>query len=60
MAIGYEYVAVVRKWKTLTTTKEVERFFGFDNYHRASIKDYAKIAGPLHRLTGKRPHIKGP
>lgn len=53
MAIGDEYVEVVK------TTKEVEKFLGFANYHRAFIKNYAKIAGPLNRLKGKQPFTWG-
>lgn len=41
------------------TTKEVEKFLGFANYHRAFIKNYAKMAGPLNRLTGKQPFTLG-
>lgn len=41
------------------TTKEVEKFLGFANYHRAFIKKYAKIAGSLNRLTGKQPFTWG-
>lgn len=55
MAIGDEYVEVVKKWQIPKTTKEVEKFLGFANYHRAFIKNYAKIAGPLNRLSGKQP-----
>lgn len=52
IAFGDEYVEVVKQWKTPKTTKEVEKFLEFTNYHRSFIKDKAKIAGPLNQLTG--------
>jgi hypothetical protein len=35
------------------STKHVERFLGFANYHRSFIKDFAKISGPLYEIAGK-------
>ena len=60
MAIGDEYVKTVKDWPTPRTTKEVERFLGFANYHRTFIKGYAQIDTPLHHLTGKKPYVWGP
>ena len=54
MAIGDEYVETVRKWEIPKTTKEVERFLGFTNYHKTFIKDYAKKSSPLTRFTGRK------
>lgn len=59
MAIGDECVEAVKNWKTPTTTKEIEKFLGFANYHRTFIKDYAKMATSLNRLTGKKPYVWG-
>lgn len=59
MAIGDEYVEVVKKWQIPKTMKEVEKFLGFAYYHGAFMKNYAKIAGPLNRLTGKQPFTWG-
>lgn len=42
MSIGDEYVEVVKKWQTQKTTKEVEQFLGFANYHRTFIKNMPK------------------
>ena len=55
MAIGEEYLEAKKKWKTPTNTKEVEKFFGFVNYHRNFIKGYSAITKPLITLTGKKP-----
>jgi len=60
MAIGDEYVETVRKWEFPKTTKEVERFLGFTNYHITFIKDYAKKSAPLTRITGRKPYSWGP
>ena len=46
-------VQAVREWSAPKTTKEVERFLGFVNYHRIFIKDLACMAAPLYKLTGK-------
>lgn len=59
LAKGDEYVEAVKNWKTPTTTKEIEKFLGFANYHRTFIKDYAKMATPLNRLTGMKPYVWG-
>jgi hypothetical protein len=39
--------------------KEVERFLGFTNYHRAFIEEYTLMALPLQALTGKRAYQWG-
>ena len=33
----------------------VQEFLGFINFYRHFIKDFSKIARPLHELTGKQP-----
>ncbi len=45
-------IQVVRDWPTPTTAKEVESFMGLANYHRAFVKDFSKLAGPLYAVTG--------
>ena len=59
MEIGPGYVKDVKNWPKPRNSKEVERFLGFANYHRAFIKDYTNIALPLQALTGKRPYFWG-
>jgi len=43
----------VTKWPAPKTVKQVRAFLGFTGYYRCFIKDYAKIAQPLHDLTKK-------
>ena len=50
-----EHIRAVRQWPTPRKTRQVEQFLGLANYHRAFIKDYAAIAVPLYRITGKQP-----
>ena len=53
MHIGPGYVKEIEDWSRPRNTKEVERFLGFTNYHRAFIKEYTQLAIPLQALTGK-------
>uniref|UniRef100_A0A8H7MY12 Reverse transcriptase domain-containing protein n=1 Tax=Bionectria ochroleuca TaxID=29856 RepID=A0A8H7MY12_BIOOC len=46
-------IAAVKDWETPKTVKEVQAFLGFANYYRRFIKDYGKIAAPLHDITKK-------
>lgn len=46
-------VAAVKDWEEPKTVKEVQAFLGFANYYRRFIKDYGKIAAPLHDITKK-------
>lgn len=45
-----EKVAVVQEWSSPTTAKQVHSFLGFIGYYRRFIKDFSKIAKPLHEL----------
>ena len=45
-------VAGVTEWPIPTCKKELQAFLGFANFYRRFIKDFAKIATPLNRLTG--------
>ena len=49
-----EKVSTVSDWPVRKTVKQVRSFVGFCNYHRRFIKDFAKIAQPLHELTKKQ------
>ena len=35
------------------TVKDVQKFLGLANYYRQFVKDFAKIAKPLHKLVRK-------
>ena len=41
----------VASWPTPICRREVQQFLGLANYYRRFVKDFAKIAKPLHRLT---------
>ena len=56
MHIGPGYVKDIEDWPRPKNKKEVERFLGFPNYHRAFIKEYTQMALPLQALTGKRTY----
>ena len=53
LQIGQQHLQPVSGWVVPTSTKEVEQFLGFVNYHRSFVKDYAKISAPLYEVTGK-------
>lgn len=50
-------IKAVLDWPIPKSTKEVEQFLGLANYHRNFIKNFARIAVPLYRVTGKNPFI---
>jgi hypothetical protein len=58
--MGDTYISAVREWAVPSNVKEVERFLGFANYHRAFIARYAELANPLYSVTGKNPFHWGP
>jgi hypothetical protein len=41
------------------TSKQVEQYLGFTNYHRAFIKNYVNIAHLLYSITGKMAIVCG-
>jgi transposase InsO family protein len=45
----------VSSWPTPQNKKEVQKFLGFTNFYRRFVKDFSKIAKPLHELTGSNP-----
>jgi len=51
--IQKEKVEEVLNWPTLKNVKEVQKFLGLANYYRQFIKDFAKLAVPLHVLVRK-------
>jgi len=48
-----EKVEEVLNWPVPRNVKEVQKFLGFANYYRRFIKDFARIAAPLHMLVRK-------
>ena len=55
-----EKVKAILDWPVPTNVKEVQSFIGLCNYYRLFIKDFAKIANPIHKLTRKNvPFIWG-
>ena len=46
----------VSEWKPPTTVKELRSFLGFCSYYRRFVKDFARIAGPLHQLVNNCLH----
>lgn len=43
----------ITKWPEPQKVKEVQSFLGFVNFYRRFIRDFARIAQPLHKLTRK-------
>ena len=48
-----EKVGGVLKWPTPKCVRDVRKFLGLANYYRRFIKDFAKVALPMNRLTRK-------
>jgi len=48
-----DQVIAVKKYPTPTNVKEVQQFLGLTSYYCCFIKQFAKIAHPLHALTCK-------
>jgi len=51
--IEKEKVQKVIKWPVPKSVKDVQKFLGLANYYRQFVKDFAKIARPLHKMTRK-------
>ncbi len=55
-----EKVKAILEWPIPTNVKEVQSFIGLCNYYRLFIKDFAKIANAIHKLTRKNvPFVWG-
>jgi len=53
-----EKVEEVLNWPVPRNVKEVQKFLGLTNYYRRFIKDFARIAAPLHVLVRKEQKWK--
>jgi len=51
--IEKEKVQGVIEWPVPKSMKDVQKFLGLANYYRQFVKDFAKIAKPLHEMTRK-------
>ena len=43
----------VSNWPIPKSLKEVRQFLGLASYYRKFVKDFAKLAAPMHSLTKK-------
>lgn len=48
-----EKIEAITKWKVPRNVKAVQSFLGFCNFYRRFIKDYGRVAHPLHNLCRK-------
>ena len=48
-----EKISAIKEYPVPRSVKDVRAFLGLANYYRKFVKDFAKIAGPLHDLTKK-------
>jgi len=48
----------VLNWSASKNIKEVQKFLGLANYYKRFIRDFAKIAVPLHVLVRKKQKWK--
>ena len=53
-----EKVEGVLNWPAPRNIKEIQKFLGLTNYYRRFIKDFARIAAPLHMLVRKEQKWK--
>ena len=51
VAMDSEKIAKYSSGQNLLHVGKVQQFLGFANYYRRIVKDYAKVARSLHRLT---------
>jgi len=48
-----EKVQGVLNWPVLRSVKDVQKFLGLTNYYRQFVKDFTRVAKPLHEMTRK-------
>ncbi|CAB4010089.1 Transposon Ty3-I Gag-Pol poly, partial [Paramuricea clavata] len=49
-------ISVVKNWPVPKTVKELRSFLGFASYYRRFVKDFSKVADPLHELQNRCLH----
>ena len=58
IGVDPEKIACVKNWPVPKSVKQVQGFLGFTSFYRRFIKDFAKIAKPLHAVTQGSEHVK--
>ena len=53
VAVDPEKITAISEWPTPKTATEIRSFLGLAGYYRKFVKDFASIAKPMTRLTGK-------
>ncbi len=53
VAVDPDKIARIRDWPTPTNQAELRSFLGLASYYRKYVSNFAKVASPLHALTGK-------
>ena len=53
IATDPDKIKLVTEWPTPRNLKEVRSFVGLCSYYRRYVKDFARVAEPLHGLTRK-------
>ena len=59
IATDPDKIAAVQQWPVPKSVKELQSFLGFVGYYRKFIKNFSKIARPLHQLTNGSMHKVG-
>ena len=58
IAVDPEKISCVKDWPVPKTVSEVQCFVGFTSFYRRFVKDFAKIAHPLHLVTRGGVHCQ--
>lgn len=58
IAVDEEKVKRIMEWPTPKNGREVSSFLGLASYYRRFISQFARIAGPLHKVSAKKKQTK--